>query len=66
MTMVFLYNTKCSFNKKTGQIEFGDIAWLVPVEAITAVKMTEVPGKKIELHLYADLECQNAILKQHE
>lgn len=64
--MVFMYNTKCAFDiKQTGEIKFEEMAWLVPIEAITAVKMVEDPGKKIELIITTDLECQNSILKAH-
>jgi len=60
-----MYNTKCSFDKNSGQIEFGEMNWLCPIEAITSVKMTEVAGKKIEIHIYSNSECQNEILKKH-
>lgn len=61
--MVFMYNTKCDFDKKTGQIQFGEMQWMLPIQALKLVKMIEVPGKKIELKLYTDLEEQNNILK---
>ena len=64
--MVFLYNTKCTFDtKQTGEINFDEMAWLVPIEAITAVKLVEEKDKKIELIITTDLECQNSILKAH-
>ena len=65
MTMVFMYNTKCAFDKKSRDITFEEMAWLVPIEAITSVRMEEVPGKKIELIINTNLECQNSILKAH-
>lgn len=55
LSMVFMYNTKCQFNKQTGQIEFQEMQWMVPIQALTQVKMTEVPGKKIEIKLITDL-----------
>jgi hypothetical protein len=54
--MVFMYNTKCEFDKKTGQIQFCEMQWQLPIQALRLVKMTEIPGKKIELKLYTDLE----------
>lgn len=57
MTMVFMYNTECTFDKKTGEITFGEMAWLVPIEAITQVKLIDSPGKKIELSITADVEA---------
>lgn len=64
--MVFLYNTRCTFSKKTGDIEFGEMAWLVPIEAITTIKMEKVAAKnKIQFDLTTDLQCQNKILEKH-
>jgi len=41
------------------------MAWLVPIEAITQVKLIDSPGKKIELSITADLDAQNSILTSH-
>jgi hypothetical protein len=38
---------------------------MLPIQALKLVKMIEVPGKKIELKLFTDLNEQNNILKQH-
>jgi hypothetical protein len=38
---------------------------MLPIQSLKQVKMIEVPGKKIELKLFTDLDEQNNILKQH-
>jgi hypothetical protein len=53
--MVFMYNTKCDFNKKTGQIEFGGEQWVVPIQSIKLIKMKEVKDKRIEFTISTDL-----------
>ena len=64
--MVFMFNLKCAFNKKTGKIEFGECNWMVPIQALRTVKMVEnVAGKKIEFKLIADLNETNSLLQQH-
>ena len=60
--MVFMYNTKCDFNKKTGQIEFGGEQWVVPIQSIKLIKMKEVKDKRIEFTISTDLTQQNDLL----
>ena len=61
LSMVFMYNTKCTFNKQ-GQIEFGEKKWQIPIQAITQIKYSET-DKKIELKLTMDTNQMNLILK---
>ena len=65
LSMIFMYNTKCHFDKKTGKIEFDEMQWQIPIQAIALVKMIEVQGKRIELKIFTDLKKQNEILQQH-
>lgn len=65
MSMVFLYNTQCTWNPKTGKIEFKELAWMMPIEALTKITMTEYEGKKVDLNMVVDLECQNQIIAKH-
>mmetsp|Transcript_1052 Transcript_1052/g.1939 ORF Transcript_1052/g.1939 Transcript_1052/m.1939 type:complete len:127 (-) Transcript_1052:119-499(-) len=65
LSMVFMYNTKCSYNKKSGLFEFQELQWQIPIQALTQVKMIEVPGKKIEIRLLTDLKMQSEILEKY-
>jgi len=54
MTMVFIYNTICTFDPKTGKIVFTECSWQAPIEAINKIKLVEVEGKKIEIQIKLD------------
>ena len=37
-----MYNTECSFNKKSGDIEFNALKWQVPIQAMQKIVLQEV------------------------
>ena len=45
MSMVFIYNTKCEFDPVSKQIKYGSTSWMLPIEAIKSVKITEKKDK---------------------
>ena len=59
-----MYNTSCNFNKKTGEAEFEEMKWMMPIQAMTKVKMTEVVNKKIEMVITINGDVQNNILQK--
>ena len=56
-----MFNTKCKFNNKTGHIEFEELKWRVPIQAIKQIKMLEKKDN-IELKITTDGKLQNELL----
>ena len=66
MSMVFMYNTECKFNKK-GEIEFDNMKWIVPIEAITKIELIHsVKSGVCDMKLHIDKEAQNKIVARHK
>lgn len=59
ISQVFMFNTDCAFNPKTGKIEFNTLQWQIPIQAIRKVVMTEEQGKKIKMGISIDGNVQN-------
>lgn len=64
ISQVFMFNTDCGFNAKTGKIEFHTLQWQMPIQAITKVSIAEEKGKKIKMTISIDGSVQNQILQQ--
>ena len=54
ISQVFMFNTECEFNEKTGEIEFKSKQWEVPIQAITKIVITEDKEKKIKMVITID------------
>ena len=56
ISQLFLFNCKCSFNaKKPGQpIEFGELKWKIPIQALKKVILKEEKEQKITMMLELD------------
>jgi len=57
ISMVWMYNTKCKFNAD-GDIEFNELKWIAPIEAITKIEVIEqLKANTIEMKLHINSKC---------
>ena len=62
-----MYNTECSFNKKSGEIEYNSLKWQVPIQAMQKIVLQEVQKtQKIVFSISLDKIKSAEILSQFD
>ena len=61
LTKKWMFNVEGDFNKKTCEVEYKEMKWRHPIEAITKIEISRTEGR-LSLTIYFDPDVQNLVL----